>query len=71
MAYFKKSKQTELFTVASPIGLSAILSQKTLGKEDRKIIACVSRSLIDVEGCYSQTEKEALAIVWAIERLHI
>ena len=43
MAYFQsKSKQTELFTDASPTGLSAILSQKTPGKEDRKIVAYVS-----------------------------
>ena len=71
MAYFDKSKQTELFTDASPTGLSAILSQKTPEKEDQKIVAYVSRSLTDVESRYSQTEKEALAIVLAIERLHI
>ena len=69
--YFDKSKQAGLFTDEAPTGLSAILSQTTPGKEDRKIVAYVSRSLTDVESCYSQTEKEALAIVWAIERLHI
>ena len=71
MAYFDNKKQTELITDASPWGLSAILSQKTPGKEDRRIVAYVSRSLSDVERHYSQTEREALAIVWAIERLHI
>ena len=71
MAYFDNKKQTELVTDASPWGLSAILSQKTPGKDDRRIVAYVSRSLSDVEKRYSQTEREALAIVWAIERLHI
>ena len=71
MAYFDKDKNTEVVTDASPFGLSAILSQHTPGLNDRKIVAYVSRSLTSVEQKYSQTEKEALAIVWAIERLHI
>ena len=71
MAYFDGTKQTELTTDASPWGLSAILSQKTPGTDDRRIVAYVSRSLSATEQKYSQTEKEALAIVWAIKRLHI
>lgn len=63
VAYFDPLKETELTTDASPIG-----SQKTPGSDDHKIVAYVSRSLSDVEHRYSQTEKEALAIVWAIER---
>eukprot|EP00795_Rhopilema_esculentum_P015552 gene15552-6817_t len=47
MAYFDQTKQTELFTDASPTGLSAILSQITPGQEDRKVVAYVSRSLSD------------------------
>ena len=62
MAYFDPSKQTELVTDASPTGLSAILVQKSPGKDDR-------RALTEVERCYSQTEREALGIVWVIERL--
>jgi transposase InsO family protein len=71
MAYFDKNKQTELVTDASPWGLSAILSQHTTGQDDRRIVAFVSRSLSPVEQRYSQREKEAFAIVWAIERLHL
>ena len=71
MAYFDKEKHTELTTDASPWGLSAILSQRTPGQEDRRIVAYVSRSLTPVEQRYSQTEREALAIVWAVERLHM
>ncbi len=68
MAYSKNTEQT---TDASPVGLSAILSQKTPGTNNRKIVAFASRSLSDVETRYSQTEKEALAIIWAIKRLHL
>ena len=71
MAYFDQNKETELITDASPFGLSAILLQKTPGREDRKVVVYASRSLSDVESRYSQTEKEALAIVWAIEKLHV
>ena len=70
MSYFDPQKETDLTTDASPVGLSAILSQRTPGQNDRKVIY-TSRALSDVERRYSQTEKEALAIVWAIERLHI
>ena len=70
MAYFDKTKQSELTTDASPFGLSAILSQHTHDCDDRQIVAYVSRSLTPVKQRYSQTEREALAIVWAVERLH-
>ena len=34
-------------------------------------MAYISRALTNVERRYSQTECEALAIIWAIERLHL
>ena len=71
MAYFDQNKETELITDASPFGVSAILTQKVPGSEQRNVVAYISRSLSDVERRYCQTEREALAIVWAIERLHI
>ena len=70
MAYYDQSKETELTTDASPTGLSAILVQKTPGKQDGRVVAYASRTLSPVEQRYSQTEREALAIVWAIEKLH-
>ena len=71
MAYFDPDKETELTTDASPTGLSAILVQRTPGSKDRRVVSYISRTLTPVERRYSQTEKEALAIVWAIEKLHI
>ena len=71
IAYFDPKKETELITDASPSGLSAILMQNTPRQEYRRIVAYASRSLTDVQRRYSQTEREALAIVWAVERLHL
>ena len=71
MAYFDQNKHTELTTDASPWVLSAILSQCMPGTNDQKVVAYISRSLSEVERRYSQTEREALAIVWAMEGLHL
>ena len=71
MAYFDCSKETELLTDASRSGLSANLIQHTPGKDDRRVVAYLSQVLTAVERRYSQTEREALAIVWAVERLHL
>ena len=51
--------------------MSVILIQKSPGQDDRRVVVYASRALSDVERRYSQTEREALTIVWAIERLHL
>ena len=58
---------------ASPVGISAILSQKSKNSDmnSQQIIAYASRALSDTEKRYSQTEKEALAIIWAVEHFHL
>ena len=63
MAYFDTQKDTYITVDASPVGISAVLSQKTEDKDDDKVISYASRALTVVEKRYSQTEKEALAIV--------
>ena len=70
MAYFDKDKETSVVVDASPVGISAVLSQNTPGQNDHKIIPCASRALTDLEKKYSQTEKEAIAIVWSVEHFH-
>jgi len=50
-------------------GLSAGLFQET--EEGLKPVHFISRAMTDVEKRYSQTEKDALAIAWAKNRLHM
>ena len=72
--HFSKHKDTFITVDASPVILSTILSQKTKGRDhvhDDKVIAYASRALTDTEMRYSQTEKEALAIVWGVEHFHL
>ena len=54
---------------ASPVGLSAILTQVD-ANNIRRIISYASRSLSDIEQRFSQTEREELACVWACEHYH-
>ena len=71
MAYFDAKKDTVLTVDASPVGPSGILSQKSPCDADNQVVAYASRALSEVERRYSQTEKEALTIVWAIEHFHL
>ena len=70
---------TKVISDASPVGLDAVLVQGDLrcescgsgcGLSARTTIAVcyISCSLTDCERRYSQTEKEALALVWAFEK---
>lgn len=68
LGYYKVSDRTQLYADASPVGLGAVLIQYD-GSEPR-IISYASKSLSDTEKRYCQTEKEALALVWAVERFH-
>ena len=70
MKYFNLSLKTELIVDASPVGLGAILMQVT-EDEGTNIVTYASLSLTDCESRYSQTEREALAVVWGIEHFHL
>lgn len=55
-------------TDASPTGIAAVLSHEVNGVEQP--VAFVSRSLTEAEQNYSQIDREALAIVFACDRLY-
>ena len=59
-AYFDPEKVTTIVVDASPVGLAGILMQQ------QRSIAFRSRSLTPVEKRYSQTEREALAVVCSL-----
>ena len=66
LGYYDINVSTQVIADASPVG--AVLIQRQKGAY--RVISYASRSLSDVERKYSQTEKEALALVWACERFH-
>ncbi|KAK7102592.1 hypothetical protein V1264_020788 [Littorina saxatilis] len=68
LGYYDPKAKTQVITDASPFGVAGILVQKQTGGP--RVISYASRCLTDVERRYSQTEKEALAIVWACEKFH-
>lgn len=69
LAYFDRNvEKTKLITDASQVGLGAVLTQVQKGKE--RVAAYASCSLTEVDRRYSQTEREALGLVWRCERFH-
>ena len=69
MNFYDKNAPPEVVTDASPVGLGAILVQEQQG--EKRAVAFASPSLSEVEHCYSQTEKEALAVVGGCERFSL
>ena len=65
LSYFNPHKKATILVDASPVGFGAILCQ------ENRIVAYASRSLSPVEQRYSQTEREALAVLFACEHFHL
>lgn len=69
LEFYNKDHLTILFTDAGPKGLGAVLTQCKSDGDLLHVICCASRALTPTEQRYPQQHREALAIVWAIERL--
>ncbi|XP_055623628.1 uncharacterized protein K02A2.6-like [Toxorhynchites rutilus septentrionalis] len=70
LGFFNVKDKTILVADASPTGLGAVLLQEDV-QGQKQIIAYASKSLTNLERKYFQTEKEALALVWAVDRFKL
>lgn len=70
LGYFDQNDKTLVVADASGVALGAILIQFDKLNQPR-IISYASKSLSACEKRFSQTEKEALALVWAVERFKL
>lgn len=70
LGYFNVEHATSVIVDASPNALGAVLVQ-TDNVGEHRVICYASKSLTKTEKRYCQTEKEALAAVWGIERFQM
>ncbi|XP_053376976.1 uncharacterized protein K02A2.6-like [Mercenaria mercenaria] len=69
LGYFDPKAKTTVIADAGPMALGAVLIQEQNGQQ--RIIQYASRTLTKTEQKYSQTEKEALSLVWSCEKFRI
>lgn len=66
LGIYNPDARTRVVADASPVGIGCVLAQEQ--KQQWRVISYASWSLTDYERKYSQTEKEALALVYACKR---
>ena len=69
MAYYNPSVETVVIVDGSPVGAGAILTQKQIDASFR-LVAYGSKALTPTQSKYSQTEREALALLVSCQKYH-
>ncbi len=69
LAFYDPKLPIKIDTDASPVGLGVVMSH-VYQDGSEKPVEFHSRTLTEAERKYSQIEKEALAIVWGVQKLH-
>ncbi|XP_055614289.1 uncharacterized protein K02A2.6-like [Uranotaenia lowii] len=64
--FFSLHEKTILFTDASPVALGAVLIQENENHISR-VISFASKALTPIERKYPQNQRDALAVIWAVE----
>lgn len=70
LGYYDPKDRCIVIADASPTGLGAVLLQQDKYSKTR-IIAFASKTLTDLERKYCQTEREALGLVWAVDKFQL
>ncbi|XP_055609554.1 uncharacterized protein K02A2.6-like [Uranotaenia lowii] len=70
LGYYNCKDVTSVIADAGPTALGAALIQ-TNNQGEHRVICFASKSLTETERRYCQTEKEALALVWSVERFQM